>query len=156
MPRTAGVFQSSGGNHHPFLAQCLHHYLFARAAPPPSPCRRHSGRCAVVRARCHHVVHRTSALAALRRCAVDRCWLGHDQQRRHQCYGRTLVRSRPTKALLALNGASVGGVSFPPIWIGLIAYVGFAASGMLVAAAIVAIIWPLASRYLRPSLPTIP
>ena len=59
-------------------------------------------------------------------------------------------RERPKALSLALNGASVGGVLFPPIWIGLIAYVGFAASGMLVAAAIVAIIWPLAHRYLRP------
>jgi predicted MFS family arabinose efflux permease len=63
---------------------------------------------------------------------------------------RWFDRDRPKALSLALNGASVGGVLFPPIWVGLIAYVGFAASGMLVAAAIVAIIWPLAYRYLRP------
>jgi MFS family permease len=62
---------------------------------------------------------------------------------------RWFDRDRPKALSLALNGASVGGVLFPPIWVGLIAYVGFAASGMLVAAAIVAIIWPLAHRYLR-------
>jgi len=63
---------------------------------------------------------------------------------------RWFDRDRPKALSLALNGASVGGVLFPPIWVGLIAYVGFAASGVLVAAAIVAIIWPLAHHYLRP------
>jgi MFS family permease len=63
---------------------------------------------------------------------------------------RWFYRDRPKALSLALNGASVGGVLFPPIWVGLITYVGFAASGMLVAFLIVAIIWPLAHRYLSP------
>jgi MFS family permease len=62
---------------------------------------------------------------------------------------RWFDRDRPKALSLALNGASVGGVLFPPVWVGLIAYVGFAASGMLVAAAIVAFVWPLAHHYLR-------
>jgi MFS family permease len=63
---------------------------------------------------------------------------------------RWFNRDRPKALSLALNGASVGGILFPPIWVTLIAYVGLAVSGMLVAATIVAIIWPLAYRFLRP------
>jgi MFS family permease len=62
---------------------------------------------------------------------------------------RWFDRDRPKALSLALNGASVGGVLFPPVWVGFIAYVGFAASGLLVAATIVAIVWPLAHHYLR-------
>jgi len=63
---------------------------------------------------------------------------------------RWFERDRPKALSLALNGASVGGVLFPPIWVALIAQVGLAVSGMLVAAAIAATIWHLAYRFLRP------
>jgi len=63
---------------------------------------------------------------------------------------RWFDRERPKALSLALNGASIGGVLFPPIWIALIANLGFAPSGMLVGATVVAIIWPLAYRFLRP------
>jgi hypothetical protein len=79
-----------------YFFPCLHHHLSARAPSPPPPCDRYAIRRAVARARCHHLVHRASALAALGR-AVDGCGLGHDEQRRHQCHGRSLVRSRPPK-----------------------------------------------------------
>ena len=61
---------------------------------------------------------------------------------------RWFERERPKALSLALNGASVGGILFPPIWVALIANLGIAASGMVVAAVIVAIVWPLAYRFL--------
>jgi len=63
---------------------------------------------------------------------------------------RWFDRDRPKALSLALNGASVGGILFPPIWVALITYAGFATSGILVAVAVVAIIWPLAYHFLRP------
>jgi MFS family permease len=61
---------------------------------------------------------------------------------------RWFERERPKALSLAINGASVGGILFPPIWVALIAYLGFVPAGMVVAAVIVAIIWPLAYRFL--------
>src|SRR5262245_42000640 len=39
---------------------------------------------------------------------------------------RWFERERPKALSLAINGASVGGILFPPIWVALIAYLGFA------------------------------
>jgi MFS family permease len=60
---------------------------------------------------------------------------------------RWFETERPKALSLAINGASVGGILFPPIWVALIAYLGVAPSGMVVAAVIVAIVWSLASRF---------
>ena len=62
---------------------------------------------------------------------------------------RWFERERAKALSLALNGASVGGILFPPIWVALVAYLGFAPSGLVVAGVIVAIVWPLAYRFLE-------
>jgi MFS family permease len=51
----------------------------------------------------------------------------------------------------ALNGASVGGVLFAPLWVMLIASIGFAQAVAVIGCVTVAVLWPLASRYLRPT-----
>jgi MFS family permease len=61
---------------------------------------------------------------------------------------RWFERERPKALSLAINGASVGGILFPPIWVALISYFGVAPSGMVVAVVIVAIVWSLAHRFL--------
>lgn len=48
---------------------------------------------------------------------------------------------------LAYNGASVGGILFPPLWVALIAVLGFPLAAALVALLATAIYWFLASRY---------
>jgi MFS family permease len=52
---------------------------------------------------------------------------------------------------LAFNGASVGGVLFTPLWLCLIDRIGFAVAATLIAALTLAVLWPLAGRYLRPT-----
>jgi predicted MFS family arabinose efflux permease len=59
-------------------------------------------------------------------------------------------RDRPKALGLAFNGASVGGLVCTPLWVALIERLGFAAAGMLMAIATVAILWPVSARYLRP------
>jgi MFS family permease len=61
---------------------------------------------------------------------------------------RWFERERPKALSLAINGASVGGILFPPIWVALIASLGFAPSAIVVAAVIVVIVWSLAYRFL--------
>lgn len=51
----------------------------------------------------------------------------------------------------ALNGASLGGVLFAPFWIMLIGAVGFSAATAAVGVATLALLGPLAWRYLRPT-----
>jgi MFS family permease len=51
----------------------------------------------------------------------------------------------------ALNGASVGGVLFAPLWVALIAEIGFAPSVAVVGLVTLALLLPLARRYLRPT-----
>ena len=51
---------------------------------------------------------------------------------------------------LALNGASLGGVIFTPLWVALIAAFGLPTAASIVAAATVAALWPIAGRYFRP------
>jgi MFS family permease len=51
----------------------------------------------------------------------------------------------------ALNGASVGGILFTPLWAMLIAGIGLTHAVVAIGCTTVAILWPLASRYLRPT-----
>ncbi len=58
-------------------------------------------------------------------------------------------RDRPKALSTALNGASVGGIVFAPVWIFLIDRVGFQTATAIVAALIACIIVLLAFRFLR-------
>jgi MFS family permease len=58
-------------------------------------------------------------------------------------------RRRPAALSTAYNGASVGGIVFSPLWVALIAAVGFPAAAALVGATMVATLWLLSHRYLR-------
>jgi MFS family permease len=60
-------------------------------------------------------------------------------------------RGRAAALSHALNGASVGGIVFVPLWMALIGTIGFASASALVSAAMLAVVWPLAGRYLRPT-----
>jgi predicted MFS family arabinose efflux permease len=51
----------------------------------------------------------------------------------------------------ALNGASVGGVLFAPLWVALIAAIGFAPAVAVVGLVTLALLLPLTWRYLRPT-----
>jgi len=59
-------------------------------------------------------------------------------------------RERPKALSLALNGASVGGVLFAPLWIFLITHLGLRSAALIVSIVMIAVIWPLAFRFLRP------
>jgi MFS family permease len=48
----------------------------------------------------------------------------------------------------AFNGASVGGVLFTPLWVALIAWIGFVGAASLIGITMLAVLWPLAGRYL--------
>jgi MFS family permease len=61
------------------------------------------------------------------------------------------VRRRVAALTSAYNGASLGGVLFPPIWVGLIASVGFVSAAALVGATMVLVFWVLAGTYLARS-----
>jgi MFS family permease len=50
---------------------------------------------------------------------------------------------------LALNGASAGGVVMAPLWIGLIAVLGFAGASLVVVGGLLAVLAPLVVRYLH-------
>jgi predicted MFS family arabinose efflux permease len=62
---------------------------------------------------------------------------------------RWFDRDRPRAIGLAFNGASVGGVLFPPLWVLLIAAMGFRLAALVVGIAAVAVLVPLSTRYLR-------
>jgi predicted MFS family arabinose efflux permease len=64
---------------------------------------------------------------------------------------RWFDRDRPRALSLALNGASIGGVVFPPLLIFLISNLGLAAAAFAVAIGMIALIWPLAARFLVPA-----
>ncbi len=51
----------------------------------------------------------------------------------------------------ALNGASVGGVLFAPLWVTLIAAIGFTPAVVVVGLVTLALLLPLSWRYLRPT-----
>lgn len=58
------------------------------------------------------------------------------------------TRRRPAALGMAFNGASMGGVIFSPLWVALIAGLGFHTAAGLVAAAVVAVAWVLSGHYL--------
>lgn len=58
------------------------------------------------------------------------------------------VRRRVAALSLAFNGASLGGILFPPIWVGLIGFVGFANAALLIGGAMAIVVWWIAGRYL--------
>jgi MFS family permease len=62
-------------------------------------------------------------------------------------------QDRPKALSIAFNGASIGGVVFTPLWVALIAQLGFATAAALVGGIMVLTLWPLAARTLRPSPP---
>jgi MFS family permease len=51
----------------------------------------------------------------------------------------------------AFNGASVGGILFTPLWVMLIAAVGFPQAVAMIGCATLVVLWPLARWYLRPT-----
>jgi hypothetical protein len=57
-------------------------------------------------------------------------------------------RRRPAALSTAYNGASVGGVLLSPLWVALIAAVGFPGAAALVGAAMVLALWWLSARFL--------
>jgi MFS family permease len=58
------------------------------------------------------------------------------------------IRRRPAALSMAFNGASMGGVIFSPIWVALIAYLGFPWAAGFVATTVVITLWLVANRYL--------
>ncbi|WP_165982268.1 MFS transporter [Dankookia rubra] len=60
-------------------------------------------------------------------------------------------RRRPAALAMAFNGGAVGGVLFPPLWVALIAGLGFPGAAAAVGAAALLVLWPLAGRHLRPT-----
>ena len=58
-------------------------------------------------------------------------------------------RDRPKAISIAFNGASVGGIVFAPLWTALIAGVGLSLAALVMASATVAVVCPLAWRFLR-------
>ncbi|MBR0651708.1 MFS transporter [Roseomonas terrae] len=58
------------------------------------------------------------------------------------------IRRRPAALSTAYNGASVGGVVLSPLWVVLIAAVGFPAAAALVGLIMAGVLWWLSTRYL--------
>lgn len=61
------------------------------------------------------------------------------------------VRRRPAALSFAYNGASVGGVLLAPLWVALIAWLGFPGAAALMGTVTVTVIWLLAVRYFTAS-----
>jgi MFS family permease len=53
------------------------------------------------------------------------------------------VRTRPAALMMAYNGASIGGIVFSPLWVALIARLGFVEAALLVGLIMLAAIWLL-------------
>lgn len=62
---------------------------------------------------------------------------------------RWFPQARGRALAMAFNGASFGGILGLPVWAALIAHWGFAVAAMLVGAATLLVLWPLAGRYFR-------
>jgi hypothetical protein len=58
------------------------------------------------------------------------------------------IRRRPAALSMAYNGASVGGVVLSPLWVALIAWIGFAPAAAAVGAVMLCAVWLLAGRIL--------
>jgi MFS family permease len=61
-------------------------------------------------------------------------------------------RDRPKALSIAYNGASVGGVVFAPLWVTLIAQLGFPTTALVIGIATAALLSPLALRFLSAAL----
>lgn len=60
-------------------------------------------------------------------------------------------RQRPAALAMAFNGASIGGVLFVPLWVGMIGWLGFTAAAAAIAAGMLLVLLPLSARYLTPT-----
>ena len=60
-------------------------------------------------------------------------------------------RRRGLALSYAFNGSSLGGVLFTPLWVWLIARLGFAGAACAIAAGMLGVLWPLVGRYLTPT-----
>src|SRR5258706_6628183 len=60
-------------------------------------------------------------------------------------------RRLPLAFSIAYNGASLGGLIFTPLWLLLIDGIGLPTTALAIATATLLVLWPLASRYLRPT-----
>src|SRR5271169_1205201 len=60
-------------------------------------------------------------------------------------------RRRSAALSHALNGASVGGVVMAPLWTVLIGAFGFPTASAILSVVMLALVWPLAGLYLRPT-----
>jgi MFS family permease len=58
------------------------------------------------------------------------------------------IRRRPAALSAAFNGASIGGILLPPIWVGLIAALGFPGAAVVVGTVMAGSVWLLAGRVL--------
>lgn len=58
------------------------------------------------------------------------------------------IRRRPAALSTAYNGASVGGIVLSPLWVMLIAAVGFPATAGLIGVTMAVVLWWLSARYL--------
>lgn len=61
------------------------------------------------------------------------------------------VRERPAALASAYNGASVGGVVFSPVWVGVIGVLGFPLAAVVMGLVMVATIWTLAEVFFAKS-----
>lgn len=56
------------------------------------------------------------------------------------------VRNRPAALAMAYNGASAGGILMAPLWVFAIGWIGFPLAALAIGAAVVIVMWLLASR----------
>jgi hypothetical protein len=56
---------------------------------------------------------------------------------------------RPKALSMAFNGASIGGLIFTPLWAVAIGQFGFATTAVFMGIAVLAVLWPVSTRYLR-------
>jgi MFS family permease len=61
---------------------------------------------------------------------------------------RWFDRDRPKALSIAFNGVGFGGLIFPPLWVFLISRLGFSLTAFIIAVAMIALVCPLASRFL--------
>jgi predicted MFS family arabinose efflux permease len=59
-------------------------------------------------------------------------------------------KDRPKALSHAFNGASIGGLVFTPLWVALIALLGFPVAAAIIGVAMMAVLWPVTAKFLRP------